>query len=147
MGYERIRIVPSMAPSGCFWRYAIVPSSCVSQSHGARLGHSSYSPPYPEGSIGSDVVTGVFGDTGEESPKELAEIVLKAFPALKIEGKGEDQEYASWYRNMLQLSAPDGTIYAFADYPLPDDSIPFFYYEKRNCTVKIPLPPPGQCPS
>lgn len=144
MGYERIRLVPSMAPSGCFWRYAIVPVSCVSQVHGARLGRASYSLRYPAGSVGDDLTTDRFGDKGFETPSVLAEMILKAFPEIVNDGRGENPEYATWYENMVQLTAPDGVIYASADYAVPDDSISCFYSEYRDSSAEIRLPPPGE---
>ncbi|MDQ6958030.1 MAG: hypothetical protein Q9M24_02830 [Mariprofundaceae bacterium] len=95
------------------------------------------------------MVTGIFGDKGHESPRELAEMIIKAFPDIANGGKGEDPEYAAWYENMLQLTAPDGVIYASADYPVPEDSIPYFYFYsvQRDRIAKVPLPPPGHDPS
>lgn len=36
-GYQLLRIVPGMSPSGCYWRCAITPRSNVLRSHGAML--------------------------------------------------------------------------------------------------------------
>jgi len=36
-GYQRLRIAPGMAPSGCSWRCSITPATNISSRHGARI--------------------------------------------------------------------------------------------------------------
>ena len=116
MGYERLRLAPGMAPSGMYWRYAIVPVSKMSRGHGARVGKSYHHGEYPFGSLFEGQETVGWGDHRLTTPRELAIIFLEKFSSVAESGRGSDAEYVRWYRDMLKRTALYGVIYAYSDY-------------------------------
>jgi DNA-binding transcriptional ArsR family regulator len=137
-GYEQLRVAPGISPSGLHWRCSIVPVDWVRRDHGALA-------------VGGGVLAACYGsgqgarffdwpDAEHDAPVALAGKFLDRFPDIASRGRGSDPEYARWYAGMLRATAPDGLIYAYADWDLPEDHIPVL-----GCTseVKIPLPPPG----
>jgi hypothetical protein len=85
----------------------------------------------------------VFGweDATEDTPEVLARKFIERFPEVAAAGKGSDPAYADWYRRMLELTAPAGTIYAVADWDVEDDRVPTVGVREG---VVVPLPPPGE---
>lgn len=98
--YEKIRVVPSLSPSGLSWRCLLFCGD--SQDH----------------IIGSNWIYSYFGN------KE--DIVLKAEELVRdfeednfkflYECRGGDERYTEWYRNMLVQLEPEELPYAFSDY-------------------------------
>jgi endonuclease/exonuclease/phosphatase family metal-dependent hydrolase len=132
-GYERIRINPGMAPSGCYWRCGILPASMTVRGR-SDIGYvepARYSSGQGKKYFG-------WTDTISDSPETLATKFVERFLSLAREGFGRDPAYASWYSRMLKETAPDGFIYAFADYPVPKDHLPV----QNKPGMEIPLPPP-----
>ena len=78
---------------------------------------------------------------GRRSPEALATKFQERFAALCEEGKGRDQAYARWYSEMLEATEPDGLIYAFADWPSPDDGLAVLNMPED---ARVPFPPPGE---
>lgn len=65
---------------------------------------------------------------------------VERFPNLVTEGKGDNPDYAGWYKDMLVIRAPDGLFCAYADWPSPRDCLSIFHGSMDN---EIPLPPPS----
>lgn len=139
-GYERLRIAPSMSPSGVYWRCSIVPVARIRRDHGAEAAV----PQSEKCFYGSGQYERFFDwpDAERDSTTALADKFLQRFPDLAAEGKGEDPDYVRWYDEMLRLTAPRGVVYAFADWTVPDDRLPVAGDEDAN-EVMVPLPPPG----
>ena len=76
-------------------------------------------------------------DAVSDSPEELAEKFIERFHILSKSSKGKDSAYVTWYSRMIDETASDGVVYAYADYPIPEDYLPV--YNKPE--VKIPHPP------
>jgi len=135
MGYEQLRIAPSVAPSGLFWRLSITSAENTRADHGAEMRDYDFGTHYSSGS-GTDY----FGwlDAARDSATELAEKFVERFPEIAIAGKGRDPGYVRWYSEMLEATEPDGLICAYADWPSPRDRLSTFYGERD---VEIPLPP------
>jgi len=72
-----------------------------------------------------------------DSPDELAAKFIERFDDLSKASKGKDPVYAAWYSRMLDETAPDGLVFAYADYPVPEDYFPVH----NKPEVKIPHPP------
>lgn len=147
MGFEQLRIFPSLAPSGMYWRCSLVPKSCISDRHGAiadmerlhkllqlagsncqELRHSS----------GSQQFIFDWKDSGFDSPKELAHKCLKRSREVVFAGWGEDHQYVRWYEDMLRMTSPGGVVFAIADWDLPADRLPT---TRTASKVWVPLPP------
>jgi hypothetical protein len=141
-GYERLRLLPGMAPNGIHWRYAITPIAHVSREHGARSGASCGYDDFPRGSLSaSDQMVG-WGDNPTSSPKELADLFVRTYPAICRDGKGKDSEYVAWYKSMLMRTHPDGIVWAYSD--SYNDNPPPIEGLGAGEHVNIPMPPPGE---
>jgi hypothetical protein len=144
MGYERVRIMPGLSPSGCHWRATVAPASRFYRENGARChlwgadDRVDKSLPRYTTAQGSRY----FGwtDAADDSPQQLAKKFLERFPAIASVGRGDDPEYVRWYADMLDATHPDGLIYAVADFPVPEDRLATINVPED---VKIALPPGG----
>ena len=137
MGYQQLRIAPAVAPSGLFWRLSICAASNTRPDHGAEMQVWDKGVHYSSG--GGDEYFG-WRDTANDSPKELAQKFVERFPDLATEGKGDDPDYARWYKEMLEVTEPDGLLCAYADWPVPRDRLTLFH---GSMDVEISLPPPA----
>lgn len=140
-GYERLRVAPGLSPSGLHWRCSIVPVDHVRRDHGALAIDEDDTAARYTSSQGAGFFD--WEDAEHDPPVALAGKFLERFPDLSAQGKGADPDYVRWYVRMLRATDPDGLIYAYADWELPEDHLPAL-----GCTadVKIPLPPPGGAP-
>jgi hypothetical protein len=150
MGYERLRAVTGLHPSGCFYRIWITPATSTvppgsdfmaTQNRGVAVGDwvvylsnmdiACYST--------GEKADQCFGwtDIAEDSPWQLAKKFIKRFPKVVKEGKGIDPAYSCWYANMIKVTEPEGLVYMYADWELPSDHIPVLNREG----VSIPPPP------
>lgn len=120
-GYQRIRICPSMAPTGLHWRCTISYAANVGEDGkyfrgGGGEGHAA--------SYSSGQGASYFGWTDGDrlTAREMARRFLTAFPAIAEKGAGLDWPYAGWLTDVLGY-AEHGKFVAFhADYPLdPED--------------------------
>lgn len=135
MGYECLRIAPSVAPSGLFWRLSICAADNTLPEHGAEIHDFDRAAHY---SSGGERRYFDWTDAADDAPRQLAEKFVARFPILAEQGKGSDPDYVRWYLDMLRMTEPDGLMYAYADWDSPKDHLGIFYGSKD---VKIPLPP------
>lgn len=148
-GYQLLRILPYMSPSGGSWRCAIAPASLFSEQ-GTHFDDS--------GAFGVTTVTYtsaaggeyfLWTDAAQETPSGLAQLFIKRFPEIAAAGKGSDWPYAGWYVEMLGRTYPNHFPYAFADWDGPEDSDVRDKYWRtitigEGDDVSVPLPPPKQ---
>jgi len=115
-GYQRLRIVPGMAPSGCYWRCTITPATNMSGAIGTAMPGKA-----PVANYSSADGNAYFGwqDAAFLAPSRLAARFIKRFPAVVSAGRGSDWLYSGWYQEMLGLTYPDLLPIAFADWDLP----------------------------
>lgn len=143
MGYERLRIMPYMAPSGCAWRCSITHALNIDPEHGAMFA--------PEGvreeqaanySSASEFEYFGWPDASDVEPEELARKFLEGFPELCELGRGSDPDYVAWFQEMLETARQFGFPIAFADWP--DSSEPGWMETigMLQTTVRVPPPPP-----
>ena len=140
LGYERLRIAPYLAPSGMWWRCQIVPASAIRADRGAIRGRSE---PDPEASYSNSEGTRYFEweDAEHDGPAQLAEKFVARFPRLAERGRGSDPAYLQWFSEMMAATSPNGLVYAFADFDVPEDELPVFGGAPG---AKVPAPPPGE---
>ncbi len=139
MGYERLRIGPGMAPSGCHWRCSIAPTTKFGRNHGAIVVNRDKDAVHYSTGQGFNY----FGwtDASGDTPRQMAEKFLARFSNLAELGRGQDEAYARWFREMLAATSPGGVVYAYADWDYPLDCLSTMGVEPE---VTIPLPPPGE---
>jgi hypothetical protein len=88
-GFQRLRILPYLAPSGLFWRLEIRAADCDELSRWST----------------SDLA---------EAP--TAEAFLTAHPQLAEAGRGTDPAYAAWLARVVALARQGWLAYFFADW-------------------------------
>jgi hypothetical protein len=148
-GYQRLRAVPEMEPSGKYWRCAIAPVSLVSKDHGARLVVGIRNDPriVTYSSRDQNRYFGWADVYPYARAKELAMYFVDRFPEVAKAGEGSDWPYAGWYMEMLRLTNPDQFPYTAAGVAnVPDTHLPTASpsSDRGRATVRIPLPPPGE---
>jgi endonuclease/exonuclease/phosphatase family metal-dependent hydrolase len=134
-GYELLRINPGMSPSGCHWRCELVPAVMTVQGHHSPDVRDWVETAYY--SSGQETNYFEWADAVSDSPVELASKFVERFPEFSKACIGKDPEYVNWYSSMLEKTAPDGIIYAYADYPVPEDYLPV----QNKPEIRIPFPP------
>ncbi len=142
-GYELLRIDPGMSPSGCHWRCELMPAAMTVTGKRSRNAAGRVEPARYTSGMGTSYFD--WKDSRYDSPEELAVKFTERFGALAEACRGKDPAYVSWYYQMLGDTAPDGILYAYAEYMELKDFIPV----QNKPDMKIPLPPaplpiPGQ---
>lgn len=136
LGYQRLRIVPGMSPSGMHWRCAITPTSNVLSTHGAMP--VNYSKMVNYSSADKNVYFG-WKDAKYDTARELAVKFIERFPEVTHEGLGRDWVYTGWYVEMLGLA--ERGIFPIAYSDLDDD--PGWLNTTKGCRL-LPMPPSGE---
>lgn len=140
MGYEKLRLISSVSPSGACWRFAILPVTKVSRLNGAMASSFDFRADASGSFDGSERCTGA-GDSENDSPRKIAELFLSRFPEIAAEGLGQDKDYVDWYKNVIRETEPQDLIYAHDDYY---DSDCDGYLRTVIRQLKIPMPPAGK---
>lgn len=137
-GYQRIRILPRMAPSGLYWRCTIADAGCFSDD-GLSIGiaHAERVLSYTSGEGAR-----YFGwdDGPDMTARMLARCFLLRFPRLAECGAGRDWAYAGWLTDVLGRAEQGSFVIFGADYPIPDDVFALW-------RPPAPLPLPSLTPS
>lgn len=157
LGFERMRICPRLSNSGVHWQCWLTASENVLQSHGGDISPllvmesmraimNEDSEPLRAAFYGSVHESRYFGwqDALNDGPRELAAKFVARFPAIISEAEGLDPEYVTWYRQMIEASAPNGlpsTYTSAADYAEQLVDVLALLGESENDSVH--LPPPG----
>jgi ADP-ribosylglycohydrolase len=134
-GYEQVRILPGMAPSGMFWRCAISPAT-----------HREDPPKDPlvlHYTSGQERAYFGWTDAAADGAAALAAKFLARFPALCAAAHGRDPAYVTWYREMLHRTAPAGLPIAYADWALESSGWPVVN-DPAGRWVPAPPPAPGR---
>jgi hypothetical protein len=105
-GFGKIRVIPSLSPSGMYWRCSFVNETKVNSF------------------IASNWIHDKENKNSEEeiklTTKELAELFLKENFEFLEDSKGEHKEYENWYSEMLEQLSNDELPYAWADWDIPN---------------------------
>jgi hypothetical protein len=123
-GYEQLRIVPGMSPSGMHYRCGITPALNVASDHGALAIDTNLVA--NQTSANGDRLFN-WEDAGEASIGELARMFIRRFPHLAKLGRAPDANYARWFDSALEHARRGAFPIAY------DDG----YFERPN-------PMPGQ---
>jgi hypothetical protein len=113
-GFQRLRVMPYMSPSGMYWRCAIGSSDYFYRNHGAMLLKDcpldvSNDQPQTTGVVAhytSGQENHYFGwnDSERDSPRSLADKFVDRFSRLAASGSGWDYPYAGWFLRALGLA-------------------------------------------
>jgi len=151
LGFERLRAFTYIYAVGT-WRCEVVPAGWTPDDGTAgwdwRLSEFT---PRLERLLGVERLTAFYTSAAEQrvfdredvlfmTPYQLALQFLAARPAIACAGYGPDPDYVSWYERTLDLLAPNGVFYAFAEYQEPTDHL----YAAMARVERVALPPPGQ---
>ncbi|MEY9698595.1 hypothetical protein ABIF50_002284 [Bradyrhizobium diazoefficiens] len=108
-GYQKLRVMPFMAPSGAYWRCWIGPDTLFYRNHGAFLCDTGYSEEQSV-SLCARYTSGeedrYFGwpDAENDEARSLADKFLARFTRLASAGEGWSYAYAGWYQRLLGLA-------------------------------------------
>jgi len=140
LGYQKIRIFPSISPSGAYWRLEWAPAESFDRTinppqvrnERELVGYTSGDGWQPFG----------WQDVQKLSTQEMAQQFLRQFPELARAGRGEDWPYAGWLTQLLGEVRRGRLPYMLADWPLDfSDGMPMVhggifpfppYVERRN---------------
>lgn len=116
-GYQRIRVLPYLAPSGMYWRCEITPSDNVADD-----GYSFIEPNGDRDIARYSSADGAnyfqWPDAAQLSARALAARFLQEFPVIAERGRGRDWLYAGWLTDVLGRAEGGRTedlLYLFAD--------------------------------
>jgi len=138
-GYELLRIMPGMSPSGVYWRTAITAAKHITRENGARM--DDLEAPAAYYSIAAEDQFFGWDDADDAGAVRLADLFVARCAEVAEEARGSDPAYVEWYRDMLARTDPDHLPVAYTDSSIPDDGLRTFSEDGRDITV--PLPPPG----
>lgn len=117
-GYQRIRMLPYLAPSGCYWRCAITFSDNV-EDDGYHIRDEDYENGFVAAyTTGNDNHYFGWKDAESLSARELAERFLREFPIIAERGMGRDWMYAGWVTDVLgraEQGRQEDLLYLIAD--------------------------------
>ncbi len=114
LGYQRLRVIPGMSPSGLHWRCAITPASNVLGPHGLEEG--------PAHRLVARYTTGerskYFGwsDAERAEPVGLAQLFVERFPEIAREAAGQDPGYARWLVEAIAIAGHGFLPFAYSDF-------------------------------
>lgn len=143
-GYQRLRIAPGMAPSGCCWRVSVAPSDNFLDDNGALLRNFGDAVHH---TTGNGAYPFEWRDAEGLGPDALANLFVARHPQLVRRAKGADWSYAGWYIEVLEHAKRGAFPIAYWD-GVPDD----------RCTLRLvgpnsvhdqcmPAPPKDVLPS
>lgn len=110
-GYEGLRLAPTLAPSGCHWRAAMFAARRPGLRTRSRSSGAGWRLLFD------------WADAGGMTLDELADRFVREFPEIAEAARHSDTAYATWYAEMLALTAPNGVIYLAADFDLPPSGV------------------------
>lgn len=118
-GYQLLRIMPGLSPSGMHWRCSIFPAQSASGTHGAMVAHDQ-----PQARYTTADGRRYFGwrDAADVGPRTLCAMFLARYPEIADRAHGRDYEYAGWFVELL--GHVDSSIF-----PISFDD---WYFERPN---------------
>jgi hypothetical protein len=140
-GYQRVRIVPGMSPSGIHWRCAVTHIGNILTTHGAMATACNDDECARYTSAQDNEYFG-WEDAHQDTARQLATKFLERFPVIARKGQGVDWLYAGWYVQMLGLAERGIFPLAYADwYSDPD---PQWLPTTEGFESGLPMPPGGE---
>lgn len=102
-GYQHIRILPMLSPSGCYWRGVITFVQNVAEDGYNILDwdHEDQFGTVAKYTSGQDNEYFDWKDAKNLNARELAELFIQRFPVIASRGEGCDWAYAGWLTDVL----------------------------------------------
>jgi hypothetical protein len=122
-GYQRVRMLPYLAPSGCYWRCAITYSDNV-EDDGYHIREEA-DELVARYTTGDEAKYFGWHDAKDLSARQLAEKFVSKFSLIATRGEGRAWMYAGWVTDVLgraEQGDEDALLFLIADWEL-DDSI------------------------
>jgi hypothetical protein len=154
-GYQKLRVMPFMSPSGNAWRCWIGPDTLFYRNHGAYLSDAGCEEDQSI-SLSARYTTGAdlyfdWQDADKDDARTLADKFLARFTRLAGQGEGWSYVYAGWYQRLLGLAerawipvvASDYGSFSFSRVTLEDHRPPE-WRTANDKTPTLPLPPSGK---
>ena len=116
-GFGNLRIIPSLSPSGMYWR-----CSFVNQENDRNFNATNWLGEYETENL----------QEIKQTPSELAELFVKENIDFIKYCKGENDEYVKWYEEMVNGLDEGELPYAYAEYFSPTD----FWKTSSQKTIK-----------
>ena len=160
-GYQRLRVMPFMSPSGTSWRCWIGPDTVFYRNHGAILCETADTladnnemqsiSMIARYTSGDDNHYFGWQDAERDNARSLADKFLDRFSKLARRGEGWSYAYAGWYQRLLGLADRGWLPVVLSDYnsvsyeqiPL-DDLRPTEWQTSNEEKPSLQLPPPGK---
>jgi hypothetical protein len=163
-GYQRLRAMPFMSPSGTSWRFWIAPVDLFHRNHGAiailHRGELASEPRlmalvegmacYTSGQADQGDFFG-WADAAEDGARDLAAKFIERFSIIAEAGEGWDYAYAGWFQRVLGMVEAGFFPIVIADM-MRTSSRRISVSDLRPATwgklipPELPLPPPGEYP-
>lgn len=140
-GFQRLRIVPGVAPSGVYWRCTITHAGNILRTHGALLARRD--PDVARYTTGDGNRYFGWEDAREDTARQLAVKFMARFPEIAERGRGRDWAYAGWYVEMLGLAERGVLPVAYADW-MGEEPDPRWLPTTEGFQSGLPMPPGGE---
>ena len=164
-GYQRLRGMPFISPSGMYWRLWIAPTDFFYRNNGALVveedGHDILArgggagrrcAAFSTGRVGPGHYFGWHDTVGDDARGLVAKLVERKRD-LAVAGVGWDYAYAGWWQRLLGLAERGWLPVALADDPfrVRSDRIHLDDIRSEECRAReagqaepvLPMPPPG----
>jgi hypothetical protein len=142
LGYQRLRIVPGMSPSGVHWRCSITHAGNVLQTHGAMAKQSDREMARYSSANGNAYFG--WGDARQDTAQQLASKFLTRCSDIAEKGRGIDWPYVGWYVQMLGMAEKGIFPVAYADWYGTADVR--WLPTTAGLESGLPMPPGGEAP-
>lgn len=124
-GYQRIRILPYLSPSGAYWRCTITTSDNVADD-GYSILDETYERLVARYTTGQDNRYFDWQGSEDSSARELAARFIAEFPDIARGGEGRDWMYAGWLTDVLgraESGGADALLYLLADWKIAEEEL------------------------
>jgi hypothetical protein len=122
-GFQKLRVVPGMSPSGCHWRCHVTTADNIQENGWEPIDWEHGIAQYTSGDENS-----YFGwsDSPGKSARELAQMLLDRMPDMARRGAGIDHLYAGWFLTLLGAAEAGEFPVFYADYDIevPEIGLP-----------------------
>jgi hypothetical protein len=155
-GYQKLRVMPFMSPSGNAWRCWIGPDTLFYRNHGAFAREAGHSEEDQSTSLSARYTTGAdhyfdWQDADKDDARTLADKFLIRFTRLAGQGEGWSYVYAGWYQRLLGLAEQGWIPVVLSDYGsfsfkriTLEDHRPQEWRTANEKAPTLPLPPSGK---
>ena len=143
LGYEGLRIVPGMAPSGMYWRCCVTHVGNIRGDDGAMA--VDFGEALAEYSTGSEDLFFGWEDAKDDTPGQMAEKFVEREGEIAEKGRGQDPDYVAWYRAMLEWCVKEDAFPVAYDDWDGEEPDPVWLPTTKRIWGDLRRPPGGGC--